>query len=314
MYQKIIDAVSKAGSIAIFAHTSPDGDALGSASALYIALTKAGKDCGLFCDEPVPRKYQAFPFPFALKPSKKYDLAVAVDCADLARLGQNAKAFSSHKNTVNIDHHYTNERFAAINVVEDKSSTAEIVFSLLKELGAEIDAQTAEALFVGLTADTGSFGHANINADSFLAAAELVKLGADAPKAAYEVFKKSPLNRTKLLGKTLSRMRSYLDGKVTLIYTLGTDFAEFGLDKAETEAFVDYAINAEGTLVGVALCQHSENVYKAGLRSRGAVDVSKVAAHFGGGGHKQAAGCMVSGLFEDAIEKLLRQIGFELGE
>jgi len=311
-YERAKKAIGQAKSIAVFSHTNPDGDTLGSAAALYLALSKMGKECALFCEEPVPQKYLLIPSSdnFQLKLKKEYDLAIAVDCADIHRLGALSTAFSKFKKTVNIDHHHDNDRFALINIIEDAASAAEVVLDLIEELDVEIDKDMALALFIGLCTDTGSFRHRNTTPASFAAAALLAGYGADASMVAFEMFKKSSLARTKLLGKVLSRTRSCLDGKVTLLYTLQQDFEEFGLDKTATELFVDYSVSVEGTEVGVALCQYSENVYKASLRSGGRVNVADICSHFGGGGHRQAAGCIISGLFEDVIDKLLRQIGF----
>ena len=313
-YQRAKRAIEQAKSIAVFAHTNPDGDTLGSSAALYLALKQMGKECGLFCDDPIPVKYKTIPCGslFELEPSTEYDLAIAVDCAEAERLGRNSVEFFKFKNTINLDHHFTNSKYAAINITESTSSSAEIVLDFIETLGVEIDAEIADALFIGLSTDTGSFQHSNTTASSFAAAAQLLNCGANSAKIAFEMFKKSTLARTKLLGKVLSRIRTYFDGKVSLVYTLANDFKEFDLDKSATESFVDFAIAVEGAVVGIAFCQYAENVFKASLRSANGFDVSEVAAHFGGGGHKQAAGCMISGFFEDAVEKLLRQISFSL--
>jgi phosphoesterase RecJ-like protein len=313
-YQEIIRQIKNADSVAVFCHTNPDGDTLGSAVALHLAVRKMGKDSTLVCDSAVPHKYRMLTCcgVFVCAPKTDTDLFIAVDCANLTRLGENAAVFSKHKNTANIDHHHDNDKFADVNVLRCCAGTAEIVLDIIDALDVSLDKDMAAALYVGLATDTGSFQHGSTTESTFLAAAKLASCGIDIEKISFEMFKLSPLNRTKLLGRVLSRIRTYQDGKVTAIYTLTADFEEFKLDRSATESFVDYAIGVEGAVVGVAFSQHSENVYKVSMRSRGASDVSAICKDFGGGGHKQAAGCIVSGFFEDVVEKVVRQIGFYL--
>ena len=308
------EMIKKSKSIAIFCHTNPDGDTLGSAAALFLAIKATGKGCGIFCDSKTPEKYLEIPGIDALMMSPKddFDLLIAIDCAENSRLGDNERYFVRHSNTINIDHHYTNNKFAKVNILDNTSSTAEIVLNLLLELNVKITKDIATGLFVGITTDTGSFQHGNTDNRTFIAAAKLAEIGIDIAGIGFTYFKNMSFVRTKLLGKVLSRVRMYHDNKIALIYTLKSDFEELNVNNASTEGFIDYAIGITGTEVGVSICQQEQNVYKVSFRGKDSIDVSKIANDFGGGGHKPAAGCIVSGLFEDVIDKIVRQISFYL--
>ena len=308
------DMIKKSKSIAIFCHTNPDGDTLGSAAALLLALKTMGMKCSACCDGKTPEKYVKIPGidAFTTLPEGEFDLLIALDCAELSRLGENERYFVRHSNTINIDHHHTNSKFAKLNIVDNTSSTAEIVLSLIEKLKLSVSKDIATGLFVGITTDTGSFQHGNTDHRTFLAAARLAEAGIDIADIGFTYFKNMSLERTKILGKVLSRVRMYLDNRVAVLYILKSDFDEFNVNKLSTEGFIDYAIGITGTEVGVSICQQDQNVYKVSFRGKENVDVSKIARDFGGGGHKPAAGCIVSGLFEDVIEKIVRQISFYL--
>ena len=313
-FDKIAKVIFKAQKIALFSHTRPDGDTIGGVLALKNALQSIGKHCDAFCDNNIPEKFFYLPEAdsFMLFPQEKYDLYIAVDCGELARLGENFQVFTREKNTVNIDHHMTNDNFAAINCVMEYSSTCEIVFELLKFMKVQIDEKSAICMYTGLSTDTGNFAHSNTNEHTFETARELVKYDIDIAKLNFVLYRNTSFERTKLLGKVISRMRRYEDGQISLIYTLTSDMQEVGADASFTEGFIDYATNVEGTEVGISLCQHAENTFKVSMRSRGKIDVSKICSEFGGGGHRNASGCMVSGFFEDVVDKIVRAVSFEL--
>lgn len=135
----------------------------------------------------------------------------------------------------------------------------------------------------------------------------LAEKGIDIADLYDKLYASSRFERTRLLGRVLGRIRHYYDGRLCLIYVTKEDFDATGTKKDDTEGFIDYAINVEGARIGVSICEHSPNVYKVSMRSKGE-NISEVCAHFGGGGHVQAAGCMISGFFEDVVDKLLKAV------
>ncbi len=314
IFDRISDKINNSKSIAIFSHTRPDGDTIGGVLALKIGLQSLGKTCDCFCDTTIGEKFAVLPQSetYKLKPQQKYDLYIAIDCGELARLGENT-VFFQNKNTINIDHHHlSNDNFASINCVENFASTCEIIFELLKFMNVQFNDDIAKCLYVGLSTDTGNFAHSNTNEHVFKCANELIKFNINVADLNFILYRNTSYERTKLLGKVISRIRRYCDGKVSLLYTLLSDMEEVGAKQSDTEGFIDYATNIIGTEVGIAICQHNENSYKVSMRSRGKIDVSKICAEFGGGGHKNASGCMIFGLLEEVIEKTVRTVSFEL--
>jgi len=313
-FSKIFEKIKKSNKIAIFSHTRPDGDTIGGVLALKKGLQSLGKQCDCFCDMAISERFLFLPQAdtYQLHPQEKYDLYIAIDCGELARLGENYIYFENKNNTINIDHHMTNDKFASINVVEKYASTCEIVFELLNFIGVQFDADIAKCLYVGISTDTGNFSHSNTDKHVFECASNLIGFGIDVAEINFILYKNTSLQRTKLLGKVISRIRRYCDDKITLIYILKSDLDEIGAKQSDTEGFIDYATNVSGTEVGVSICQHNENSYKISMRSRGDVDVSRICSEFGGGGHKKASGCMISGFFEDVVDKVVRTISFEL--
>ena len=314
MFSKIFEKIKKSNKIAIFSHTRPDGDTIGGVLALKLALQSIGKKCDAFCDVAISEKFLFLPQAdsYALCPQDKYDLYIAVDCGENARLGENFVYFNNKNNTINIDHHATNDMFAGLNYVTNYASTCEIVYELIKFMKIPFTSDIALCLYTGMSTDTGNFSHSNTDKHVFECASDLVSYGINVAEINFILYKNTSFERTKLLGKVISRIRRYCDNKVSLIYTLLSDIQEVGAKQSDTEGFIDYATNIAGTQVGVSICQHTENSFKISMRSRGDVDVSRICAEFGGGGHKKASGCMISGFFEDVVDKVIRTISFEL--
>lgn len=292
--------------IAIFAHTRPDGDTIGASMALCLALRKLGKVAQIFCDTELTPSFLQFD---GVKDSVhkqffgKYDIFVAVDCGDLLRTGEFANMYSAFANTMTIDHH-CGEYYSKFNCTYAYSSTCGIVAEILQSMKIALDANIATFLYMGLCTDTGNFAHSNTDKSSFLLAANLVDYKADTQKVNRVFFKDTTLLKTKLLGDVLQRIRTYFDGKLVLLYVLQTDLDKYGLDESASEGVVQYAVNIDTALIGVSLCQHAENVYKVSMRGKD-FDVRSICQEFGGGGHVNASGCMISGLFEDVVERIV---------
>jgi len=301
--------LSKASSIAIFAHTRPDGDAVGACVALCLALKKLGKNAEIFCDTKLPDSFGNFAETSCIRTQfdGKFDLMVAVDCGALSRVGEFATIFDRFYNTLTIDHH-GGEYFSRYNLVWDTASTCEIVLQVIDALGVQIDSAIATYLYMGLCTDTGNFAHSNTSKAVFDVASKLVALGADIQLVNRVFFKDVSLAKTKLLGLALSRIRTYFDNKLVLLYATDSDFEKLGVDSTSTEGLVQYAVNVDSAVVGVSICQHAANVYKISMRGKN-FDVRQICEEFGGGGHVNASGCMISGFFEDVVDKIVFAVG-----
>lgn len=300
-------------SFAIFAHTNPDGDTLGSCVALALALRSLGKTANLFCDMlPDAKLCNSFEEigQFSQKFFGKYDMFVSVDCGDIFRLGEFASLYDNFGETLTLDHH-GGEYFSKYNLVTNYASTSQIIFEVVKQLSVPIDDKLATYLYMGLCTDTGNFSHNNTDKSCFLMASVLCEHNAQMEKVNRVFFKDTTLTETKLLARALSRMRTYYDGKMALMYLTSADLRELGADFSATSGIVQYAINIDTAKAGVMMTEYAPNVFKVSMRGKD-FSVRDICREFGGGGHLYAAGCMISGFLEDVIEKIVRVVGYTI--
>lgn len=299
--------IKKANKAAIFCHARPDGDALGSGLSLCLAMRAAGKTAEFVCEDAPPEKFFFIPEMREVKtslPQDDYDLYIAVDCADVARMGEFGHAFSRFRgDTVCIDHHISNKGFAKLNCVRVCSATCEIMPEVLSAAGFEITAPMSNALMLGLITDSGTFTHSDVTAHTFNVAAELRSAGADVNKINYEMFSRQKKARALLFSRALSNLRFALDDRLAFILVTQSALDETGANRSMTEGFVDFPLSVDGVEVAIALLEMKRGQYKASLRSK-RVDVNAVAATFGGGGHVLASGCMIFGEYEEVIDRL----------
>ncbi|HIR39158.1 MAG TPA: bifunctional oligoribonuclease/PAP phosphatase NrnA [Candidatus Coproplasma stercoripullorum] len=299
--------IKKANKAAIFCHARPDGDALGSGLSLCLAMRAAGKTAEFVCEDAPPEKFFFIPEMREVKtslPQDDYDLYIAVDCADVARMGEFGHAFSCFRgDTVCVDHHISNKGFAKLNCVRVCSATCEIMPEVLSAAGFEITAPMSNALMLGLITDSGTFTHSDVTAHTFNVAAELRSAGADVNKINYEMFSRQKKARALLFSRALSNLRFALDDRLAFILVTQSALDETGANRSMTEGFVDFPLSVDGVEVAIALLEMKRGQYKASLRSK-RVDVNAVAATFGGGGHVLASGCMLFGEYEEVIDRL----------
>lgn len=311
--KELTEKLLKEQNVAIFCHARPDGDTIGSACALKLALSGKGISATVFCSDPVPQKYLFLEEPRRIIKDYSGDFSefsalLASDNAEITRLGDFATAFTKHKNTYSVDHHISNTRYAKINLVLDKASNAENVFAVIKEMKADVTPEIANLLAMGVMTDTGGFRHKNVTAETFFTAGELVKFGADMNTIYYETFTRQRRERAELFGKTMSKIRYFYGGRAAVATVRLKDLANTGALQEETEGFIDFVMGIAGVEIGACVMETDSNKFKISLRSNGA-DVNAVAAIFGGGGHKLASGCKITGDYEDAVDRLVVAIG-----
>ena len=308
--EQIVGRIKSAKSVLIMTHMRPDGDAFGSALALSSALDGLGIANEVCVETDIPSNLTFINGIDRVKkaPTKPYDLLVAVDCSDEQRLGALQDEFLSAKrkkiDTVNIDHHISNNGFAKYNFVRECSANCMNVAALIADMGVPFDKKAAEYLLIGLLTDSGNFSHDDVTEETLTLAAKLVAAGADIRYYHYMLFKKQPKARAALFAKTMSGMRYYHDDRFAVIVVTKENMELCGADNGMTEGFVDFPLNVETVEVAASLMEIKKGQYKISLRSKEYADVNKIAGVYGGGRHIRAAGCMLFGEVEEVIDKL----------
>lgn len=318
--EEIANRIKKAQRVAILTHMRPDGDAFGSALSLARAVRACGGEAEVCVETELPSNLRFIDGIDDVKkcPTTEYDLLVTVDCSDLLRLGaltdEFARATRKKIDTVNVDHHVSNTRYANYNYVRECAANCMNVAKLIAYMGAPVDKKTAEYLLVGLLTDSGNFSHDDVNGEALTLAAKLVEAGADIRYYNYNLFKKQPKARAKLFAQTMSGMRYFFDDRFALITISADAMKQCGADNGMTEGFVDFPLNVDGVEVAASVMEVKYRQYKISLRSKEYADVNKIAGTFGGGGHVRAAGCMLFGELEEVIDRLAYAVSQYLDE
>ena len=301
----------------VVTHENPDGDALGSMLAMSIALGDLGKDTVMYLsgDAPTPGEYRFLDLSSLrreLPDDTEERVLLALDCASGRRIGPEPAVVERARLVVNVDHHHDNSRFGDLNlIVDDASSTAEIVRDILASLDVRLSPDIAEALYVALVTDTGRFQYSNTTPKALRLAADLVEAGADVHGIFRLVYETVQFAKLKLLARALGRAELYENGRLVVSYLLKDDFAEVGAEEPYSEGIIDYLRSVEGSEM-VALIREPPRdggpARRISLRSsRDEVDVSAVARAAGGGGHRQAAGFSSELEIPEIVEFLRRE-------
>lgn len=307
---EIAERLLAARNVAIFMHQRPDGDAVGSGLALAYALESKGIACELCVDGGAPEKLRFIDGTEKIQkaPTRVFDLAVAVDCSDEQRFGflYNAWIGAKRKNvdTVNIDHHASNTRFARYNYVRRCAANCMNISALIEYMGVPFDKKLSEYLLVGLMTDSGNFAHDDVTEETMLLAARLLRYGADMRRYHYLLFERQSKARAALLARTAANIRYFHDDRFAVVVVSRKALQECGADNAETEGFVAFPLSVETVEVAASLLEVKKGQYKVSLRSKEYADVNRIAGVYGGGGHVRAAGCMLFGEIEDILDRL----------
>jgi phosphoesterase RecJ-like protein len=317
--EQVLEELRRADKLLLTTHENPDGDALGSLLAMHWILKELGKDSLMFMspDEfPLPWEYREWTFEGMVgePPADVSERTVVfLDCGNIDRM---PIAFLQEEGVhiLNIDHHHDNTRFGTFNlVVPEASCTAEIVWRLGKELGAEITAPIADALYVGLVTDTGRFSYENTSPEAHRMAAELIEAGVEPHRVYRRLFEDLPFSRLQLLQRALASVERHDGGAITIAHLTKHDFEETGALETDAEGIVDHMRAVEGTSVAVLVREllngEREGKRKVSLRATDSrVDVSRVARELGGGGHPQAAGFTTALPFPELVAEVRRQV------
>jgi phosphoesterase RecJ-like protein len=301
----------------VAAHENPDGDALGSMLAMTLALRSLGKNAEMFLSQaaPLPAEYRFLALDGILHeppPDLAERVLLAVDCANRRRIAEDDGFVDTALRVVDIDHHHDNSRFGDVNlIVDDASSTAEIVRDLLRLLDVPLTPQIAQALYVGLVTDTGRFQYTNTTPKALRLAAELVEAGADVHNVFQHVYESVQFAKLKLLARALERAQLFEGGRLVVSYLLKDDFGDVGAEEPYSEGIIDHLRSVEGSEMVALIREPPRNegpLRRVSLRSsHDEVDVSAIAREMGGGGHRQAAGFSSERPIGEIIDFLRRQ-------
>lgn len=320
--KEILKKIKAAGKILITSHTSPDMDAIGALLSCYHVLKQEGKKrAEAVLADAVPQELKFLPRSEEIKRKEisdldleEYDLLLFLDSASLHRVSQK-NGFSTLPGgifSVNIDHHKTNEQYASLNLVEEISSTSELLYNLFQQWGMKITKEIALCLLTGIMGDTGGFQYSGTTGDSFKIAGQLVDLGADPALVSYHTLRNVPLEKLHFWGLCLAKMKLGAAGEKKYVLS-ALSFAEierFG-GRGVKEGSESFFGQVKNTDFGVLITEQEKGVLSGSLRSRGSTDVSLLAVALGGGGHKGAAGFkfeLENSSFQEGVGKVLLTI------
>ena len=310
----ILEEIKKAKKIVILAHEGPDGDAIGSALAMYFAIESMGKISDIIIPE-YSKTFDFMPGITMIKKSsdiEKYDLAISVDCADTRILKGYTKYFEPAKTKIVIDHHSSNTMYGDINFVNPASpACSQILVGMFDYFGIPISKEMATCIMVGIITDTGGFAF-NATAETFEFTAESLRLGVNIS----DIMRRALHTRTKanyeLTKKAMQRMEFLENGKVAFTYITNEDQKEVEAIKGDHEGIVEMGKSVENVEVSVFLHEVDDKGFKLSLRSLEYINVAKIAIMLGGGGHYKAAGAYVKGTPEQIKSKILQEIKKQL--
>ena len=303
-------------------HENPDGDALGSLAGMQLVLAGLGKDAVAYMapDEfPLPYEYRFIQIEnLVTEPPADLEerTIVFLDCGNIDRNpADSLKREGAH--ILNVDHHHDNTQFGTVNlVVPEASCTAEVIWDLIKDLGAELTRPIAEALYVGLVTDTGKFMYENTGPAAHQMAAELIEAGVDVHAIYRRIFEGVPQGKLELLARGLANVERFDDGLLTVTHLSSEDYAATGADASYSEGVVDHLRALEGTAVAGLIRDlpgNGEQRRKVSLRATDdRVDVSAIARSQGGGGHRRAAGFSTTMDYPQLVEVLRASLAEQL--
>ena len=306
----ILEEIKKAKKIVILTHENPDGDAVGSCLAMYMALVKMGKEPDLIIPE-LPRVFSFLPNADKIKTEgskEPYDLAISLDSATIKMLNGWSNYFETAKVKVVIDHHGTNTMYGDYNYINpDSPAAAQILIHVIEYFDVQIDKEIGTCLLTGIITDTGGFQYQSTTPETFEFASFLLKKGVNVSDIYKRVLNTKSRANFELRKKAIDRMEFFTDGKIALTYITKQDMIDVNAENGDHEGIVEEGRAIEGVEVS-AFLRETDKGYRVSLRSNNYVNVSDVCLMFGGGGHLHAAGCTIAQTLEQVKEKIVNQV------
>lgn len=310
--KKAIELIKENDKFLIISHKYPDGDSIGSQIALALGLNKMGKKFCIYNEDPPTDRYSRFKRINLINTKKddfNEDVTFIIDSASLDRLGHIKDEIDYTKPIINLDHHISNEKFGDINIVKSYySSSAEIIYEILNKL-IELDKEISTYLYIGILTDTGSFRYPNTTSHSLRVASKLVNYGVVASQVSEFIWFTDPPARIKLLGDVLQSIT--LHDKFSIMCVTKEMLKNRGGKEEDTNEFVDYGLTIKNVIATAMIKEREGGILKVSLRSKNDVSIQELAAEYGGGGHKTAAGFTYKGdlrVLKKELEKKLKRI------
>lgn len=293
--------------ILILTHRSPDGDTIGSGYALAMALRKLGKSVKVDCTDPFPEKYSYFTDKLE-KLEFDEEFVVSVDIADTKLLGEKLSDYAD-KIDLCIDHHGSNTKYAKEYYVEaSAAAAAQVIAKLIRLMNVEFDKDIANAIYTGITTDTGCFRYTNVTAETHRIAADMIDCGAESGMINRLMFETKSRSRLEIERRVMDSIQFYLDGRCAIAYATIDMMKESGVVDSDMEGVSSLPRQIEGVMAGITLREKNNGKFKVSVRTTDELDASAICANFGGGGHKAAAGCMITGTLNEAIEQIIEVV------
>jgi phosphoesterase RecJ-like protein len=299
-------------------HLNPDGDALGSLMGLGLAILSTGRRAEMIMPHPVPSAFQFMPGTRQVRQTPLhpagFDVGIALDCTDLNRLGDEPrKMLRNSGKLVNIDHHISNSFFGDINVVDAQASaTGEIIYDILLKAKITVTKEIATDLFTALVTDTGSFQHQNTTPKCFRTAAGLLECGALHSIVHQHLYEQKTPASLRLLSRALESLSLNENGTLAWITVSRDLLSACGASAEDSEGMTDYLQSLKGVEAGILFKEINRGEIKVSFRSKQYLDVNRLAAYFGGGGHARAAGCTIIGKIKDVEQIVIRKTDEQL--
>ena len=304
MLSQVVELIENKHNFAITTHVRPDGDGIGSSLGLCWLLRSLGKSAEVIVSDGIPNSYQQLPGVDEVRLVKKidrtYDAIFVIECSDIDRP---AIEDLEQQFTVNIDHHSTSEHFGTINWIDaTASAVGEMIYNLCKAIGGRISREIAECLYMALVTDTGSFHFPNTTDRTLKVASELVKAGVKPAQISEAVYNSYPWSRIELMSQVLPTIKRDPSGRVAWMRQTMEMRLSSGMVDGDNNGFVNIPLTAKEVLASFYMREIGPEKFRVSLRSKGNINVARVAEKFGGGGHKNASGCSVEGDW-DTLER-----------
>lgn len=310
--RKVAEAIKNNKKFLVTAHLNPEGDSLCSQLAMKELLEGLGKEVVIINHDEVPGHYKFLPRVESIltKGVKKLDVdaTIILDCPTMKRTGSVESIIPRDKAIINIDHHISNEKFGTVNWVDANASSAgEMVYRLFKGMNARITKEAALYLYIAILTDTGSFNYDNTSSITHEIAGELLGYGLDPAIVSENVFERRSVEDIRFLGMVLSTLKVNSSGDVAYLEITRKMLKDTGADMAKVEGVVNYARSIHSVKIAILFKEdlHADGRINISFRSKAGVDVNKLAAHFGGGGHTKASGCVIEGALAEVEKKVV---------